>query len=157
MTDAVATDLRRSRGWTVGWRLVYAILRVLDPILRVSWWSGGMGITSRLSVRGRRSGRSRSVLVGLLRVEDRLYVGHPNGEVDWTRNLDAARMALIKRPGLPELEMRAVRLPHGRERAAAIGITAQQQPFPGNVLYAAARRHILAVGVYFRLEPMDPS
>ena len=47
----------------------------------------------------------------------------------------------------------ATRLEPGPERDAAIGVTARQQPFPGNLLYRASRRHVMAVGVYFHLEP----
>jgi hypothetical protein len=35
-----------------------------------------------------------------------------------------------------------------------IRATVHQQPFPGNVFYRAAQRHIAAVGVYHRLEPL---
>jgi len=51
--------------------------------------------------------------------------------------------------------VRAERLPDGDERDAVILATAHQQPFPGNLLYRAARPHILAVGAYFRLEPTE--
>ena len=37
--------------------LKYAALRVLDPLIRWMWFSVGIGITSRLTVRGRRTGR----------------------------------------------------------------------------------------------------
>ena len=72
---------RRSAAWTVALRVEYAVLRALDPLIRWMWFSVGIGITSRLTVRGRRSGRERSVLIGLLRVDGAWYVGHPNGEV----------------------------------------------------------------------------
>lgn len=39
------------------------------------------------------------------------------------------------------------------ERDAVILVTSEQQPFPGNLMYRAARRHILSEGRYFRLEP----
>jgi hypothetical protein len=40
------------------------------------------------------------------------------------------------------------------ERESVIRATGQQ-PFPGNLSYRLGRRHIRAVGVFFRLE--DPS
>ena len=46
----------------------------------------------------------------------------------------------------------AVRLSAGPERTAVILASARQQPFRGNVVCRLARRHILAVGGYFRLE-----
>ena len=51
-------------------------------------------------------------------------------------------------------EVTATPLPNGPERDAVIQATAEQQPFPGNLIYRAARRHILSEGRYFRLEPV---
>jgi hypothetical protein len=125
----------------------------MDPLLR-SWWRAfGIGITAQLRVPGRTSGRQRVVLVGLLNVDRHLYVGHPNGPVNWTRNLAAAGEARVEQlPGV-WATLRAVPLADGPERDAVIAATARQQPFPANLVYRAAQRHIRAVGVYFRLEP----
>ena len=137
-------------------RGIYAVLRVLDPLLRWSWFSVGIGITSRLTVIGRRSGLERSVLVGLIEVGGSWYVGHPNGEVAWTANLRAARRAsLAPRPEM-RIDVVAEPLGRGQERDAVIHATAEQQPFPGNVMYRSARRHILREGRYFRLVPVAP-
>jgi hypothetical protein len=136
---------------------MYGVLRVLNPILRAWWRMFGIGITAQLTVPGRRTGRERSVLVGLLNVDGRQYVGHPNGPVDWTHNLAAAGEARVAQlPGV-WATLRAVPLSDGPERDAVISATARQQPFPGNLIYRAARRHIGAVGVYFRLEASDPA
>lgn len=144
---------RRSAAWSVALKVVYALLRVMDPLLRWSWFTVGIGITSRLTVLGRRSGRERSVLIGLIQVDGRWYVGHPNGEVAWTANLRSARRArLAPRPEAP-IDVVAEPLPPGTERDAVILATSEQQPFPGNLMYRAARRHILSEGRYFRLEP----
>jgi hypothetical protein len=144
---------RPSRAWRLTFRVAYALIRVLDPLFRWSWFSVGIGITSKLTVRGRRTGRQRSVLVGLLRVGGEWYVGHPNGEVAWTANLRRAGLARIApRPEL-ELEVVAVPLSPGPERDGVICATGEQQPFPANLLYRYARRHILSEGRYFRLEP----
>ena len=92
------------------------------------------------------------MLVGLLRVNGAWYVGHPNGEVAWTANLrEAGRARLTPRPEAP-LDVTAVALIDGPERTAVILATADQQPFPGNLLYRAARRHVFSEGRYFRLE-----
>src|SRR5215208_2880634 len=48
------------------------------------------------------------------------------------------------------------RLYGGPEREAVIRATWSQQPFPGNVIYALARRRVRDVGVYFRLNPLPP-
>jgi deazaflavin-dependent oxidoreductase (nitroreductase family) len=136
---------------------MYGMLRLLDPILRAWWRMFGIGITAQLTVRGRRTGRDRSVLVGLLNVDGRQYVGHPNGPVDWTHNLAAAGQARVAQlPGV-WATLRAVPLSDGPERDAVIAATARQQPFPGNLVYRAAQRHIRAVGVYFRLEVSPPA
>jgi len=144
---------RRSAAWAVTFRVTYAILRLLDPLARWTWFSVGIGITARLTVRGRRTGRERSVLVGLLRVNGARYVGHPNGEVGWTANLREAGMARVALRPAAVIEVTAVPLAHGPERVSVIVATAEQQPFPGNLLYRAARHHILSEGRYFRLEP----
>lgn len=134
---------------------MYSLLRLLDPNLRAWWRAFGIGITAELAVRGRRSGRQRSVLVGLLNVDGHQYVGHPNGQVEWTRNLAAAGEARITQlPGVSAI-LRAVPLLDAPERDAVIAATARQQPFPGNLVYRAAQRHIKAVGVYFRLQASD--
>jgi hypothetical protein len=139
--------------WNLTFRAAYALIRVLDPLFRWTWFSVGIGITSKLTVRGRSTGRDRSVLVGLLRVGGHWYVGHPNGEVAWTANLRAAGCAWIApRPEAP-LDVAAIPLDAGPERDAVIGAAAEQQPFPANFLYRRARRHILSEGRYFRLEP----
>jgi hypothetical protein len=143
---------RRSAAWHVALRAFYAMLRVLDPLIRWAWFSVGIGITSKLTVRGRRSGRERSVLVGLLRVDGNWYVGHPNGEVGWTANLREARRATVAPRPEESFEVTATPLDAGPERTAVILATAEQQPFPGNLVYRAARRHILGEGRYFRLE-----
>ncbi len=133
----------------------YRLLRFLDPLLRAWWQMASLGITARLEVRGRLSGRPRSVLVGVLTVDGHWYVGHPNGPSAWTRNLRAAGRASVQLWHRPAVEVRAVYLRDGEERDAAILVTAAQQPFPGNLLYRAARRHILAVGDYLRLDPLE--
>lgn len=144
---------RRSAAWNVIWRAAYTFIRAIDPLLRWTWFSVGLGITSRLTVRGRTTGQERSVLVGLIRVDGRWYVGHPNGEVAWTRNLDSRRAARVSpRPEAP-VDVGAAPLERGAERDAVIVATAEQQPFPANLLYRGARRHILSEGRYFRLEP----
>ena len=151
----VAGVRRPSAAWRFSLRLFYGLLRLLDPIIRVWWHTSGIGITALLTVPGRRSGRQRSVLVGLLNVDGHQYVGHPNGPVDWTRNLAAAGEARVAQlPGM-WTTLRAVPLSDGPERDAVIAATPRQQPFPGNLIYRAAQRHIKAVGVYFRLEPSE--
>jgi hypothetical protein len=122
----------------------------------VRWWwhVAGLGNVVELRVPGRRTGVSRRVLLGLLRGDDGWYLGHPNGDVDWTRNLEAAGVAeLAFRDGDP-LRVRATRLPFGEMRDRAIAATLQHT-FPGNLIYRLAWPHIRAVGAYFLIELAD--
>ncbi|MGH2462555.1 MAG: hypothetical protein ACRDFZ_02880 [Candidatus Limnocylindria bacterium] len=155
MTLSARPRRRASTAWSLFWRLGYAWLRLLDPLIRAMWHAGGMGITVDVRVPGRRSGRQRAVLVGLIEVAGRWYVGHPNGDAGWTRNLAAAGNGSVVWPTGVTHRVRAARLPESDERDAVILATAHQQPFPGNLVYRAARGHILAKGVYFRLEPIE--
>jgi hypothetical protein len=145
---------QRSILWSWAWRASYRALRLMEPALRLSWRNGDLGITACLTVRGRVSGAPRSVLVGLLQVEGNFYVGHPNGEAGWVRDLEAADHALIWPQAGLAWRVRAQRLMAVPERTAVIRATARQQPWPGSLLYRISRRHIEAVGSYFRLEPM---
>ena len=145
-----------SRGWRLWFRAMYRVLRWLDPFLRW-WWRSDLPPLGRsivVEVAGRRSGRPRSVLVTLLVVDGVGYVGHPNGAAAWTRNVEGAGLVTLVDHLGGVSRRRAVRLGRGPERDAVIRATWSQQPFPGNVIYSLARRHVRAVGVYFRLEPV---
>ena len=102
---------------------------------------------------GRRTGRPRPLIVTSLTVDGALYVGHPNGDVAWTRNVEAAGEVRVVSADGSGRRMRAIRLRPGPERESVIRATWSQQPFPANLLYSAARGHVRRVGVYFRLEP----
>lgn len=142
---------RRSLAWRFVFKVGYAFLRVIDPLLRWWWSSVGLGITARLTVPGRKTGRDRSVLVGLIQVNRRWYVGHPNGEVGWTANLRSSGIGRVAPTSKASVDVEAEPLPPGPERDAVIRAACEQQPFPANLLYRAARRHILSEGRYFRL------
>lgn len=142
---------RRSAFWARWLPIQYRLIRLLDPLIRVQWRGFGLGNVVELRVVGRRTGRPRAVLLGLLRDGDRWFLGHPNGDVPWTLNLEAAGTAelVFKPPGA--VRVRARRLPAGDVRDRAIASTGQHV-FPGNVIYRLARRHIRAVGTYFLIE-----
>jgi hypothetical protein len=146
-----ATTPRFSRLWHRWFPIQYALIRLLDPFAR-TWWRGfGLGNVVELQVTGRRTGRTRRVLLGLLRNGDRWFLGHPNGDVAWTRNLEAAgAAALVFRPPTT-IPVRATRLEPGELRDLAIASTGQHV-FPGNLVYRLARRHIRAAGTYFLIE-----
>jgi hypothetical protein len=146
----------RSIVWTVAWRVLYRVIRVLDPLLR-SWIANGLpGLDGVVEVRtvGRRTGRPRRVLVTLLGLEGRWYVGHPNGMTSWQRNAEAAGWLEVDPPAAHGPRFAVERLAPGPERDAAISATGRQQVFPADVFYRAARGHIAAVGVYHRLTPL---
>jgi hypothetical protein len=147
---------RRSAAWTAWFRVQYRLIRLADPLVRAWLGRPGLADTVDLVIVGRRSGRPRPVLVGLLELDGRWYVGHPNGPVHWTRNLEAAGRATLLRPGMAPVEVSAEPLSQGSERSAAIGATFVQHPFPGNLTYRLAGRHVEAVGAFYRLEPLDP-
>ena len=138
--------------WSRAFRIFYWVIGRLDPMIRPLSNRVPIGNLAELAVTGWRSGRRRVVLIGLLRVDGVWYVGHPNGRADWTRNLDAARAATIRFSGHEPHSIRAELLPKGEERRRVIEITWHQQLFPGSILYWLARRHILAVGRYYRIE-----
>ena len=128
------------------------MIRLLDPMVRSQWRAFGLGNVVELRVAGRRSGRIRSVLLGLLQDDGHWFLGHPNGDVDWTRNLELAGTADLAFHGRPALTIRATRLPRGALRDRAI-LATSQHVFPGNLVYRLARRHIRAVGTFFEIEP----
>jgi len=147
---------RASRAWSAYLRLQYRLIRLIDPLVRPFWRAWGLGNVVELDLVGRRSGRPRSVLVGLLRADGRWYVGHPNGDTAWTRNLAAAEEATLVLSWPTRLTVRHRRLAEGEERDRAI-LATSQHVFPGNVVYRLARAHIRAVGAYFALEVVDRS
>ena len=140
-----------SRFWKRAYRVQYRILALMDPLVRGVWGRFGIGITVDVTVPRRDGKGDRSRLVGLLRVGDKRYLGHPNGDVGWTRDLEAAGGGSYRWPRAAPSWFRATRLEPGPEREAAIRAT-WQQPFPANVMYRLGRRHIRAVGVFFRLD-----
>jgi hypothetical protein len=145
----------RSAAWSAVWRLGYRFVRLVDPLVRSALANGlpGLGRTVDVRTIGRRSGRPRSILVTLLTVDGRHYVGHPNGRTSWTENVRAAGWIDVDPPGPMGRRCAAVVLAAGPERDGVIRATWRQQPFPANLLYRAAARHVAAVGVYFRLDP----
>jgi len=146
---------RRSRVWSLVFRVSYRLIRLLDPLIR-SWVANGApGLDGIVELRtvGRRSGRPRRTLVTLLNVGERFYVGHPNGEAEWLANILAAGWADVDPPGAGGPRYSVDRVSPGAERDAVIRATWTQQPFPANLLYRVARRHVAAAGEYVRLTP----
>jgi deazaflavin-dependent oxidoreductase (nitroreductase family) len=71
---------------------------VLNPLVKSFLHLGvPAGPMTLLTVRGRKTGRSRTTPVGLFRLEGRRYVFDTFGKADWVRNLRVAREAVIGR------------------------------------------------------------
>lgn len=141
-----------SRFWGHMWRTFYWFVTRMGPVIRPWVERFGLGNVVELVVPGRRTGRKRKVLLGLLRVDGGWYLGHPNGAANWTRNLDAAGGARLILPAQAPRAITAELLPDGDERRRVIASTWHQHVFPGRVLYWLARRHVQAVGRYYRID-----
>jgi hypothetical protein len=146
---------RHSTAWSIYLRVQYRLIRILDPLVRTIWKAFGLGNVVELRVPGRRTGRDRGVMHGLLRDEGDWFIGHPNGDTAWTRNLAAAGGGTLSLSWPRSVHVVARRLDAGPERDRAIAATSQHV-FPGNIVYRLARRHIRAVGVYFALDIAEP-
>jgi hypothetical protein len=136
--------------WYSAFRFFYRILALIDPLVRGVWRRRGIANVVELDVPRQTGIGSRTRLVGLLHAGGNVYIGHPNGEVGWTRNLEAAGEGVVRYHNGVEWRFRAVRLARGEERELVIRSTGQH-PFPGNLVYRLGRRQVRAVGVYFRL------
>lgn len=106
-----------------------------------------------LAVVGRRTGRELRLLVNLIEVDGRRFIGHPNGTAQWTRNLEAGAGTIVDRSGASE-PVRAIELPDGPERDAVITATTYL-PAPTGQIYRAAGDHIRTVGRFFELLPAE--
>lgn len=136
---------------------MYGLIGFLDPLIRSAWLASGLGLRNvvELRVAGRRTGTYRRVLLTLLRDGDQWFLGHPNGDVAWTRNLQAAGTADILFRRSPLVTVAGRRLEPGALRDRAIASTGQH-PFPGNLIYRLAREHIRAEGVFFAIDRSSP-
>lgn len=138
--------------WRHVFNVQYRLLAWFDPVIRAVWRRYGIGNVLELRVTRRTGSGERRRLVGLLRAEEGMYLGHPNGDAGWTRDLQAASVGVLRYPNGVEWAFSATRLAPGEERERAIRATGQH-PFPGNLMYRLGRSHIRAVGEFFRLEP----
>ncbi|WP_406118744.1 nitroreductase family deazaflavin-dependent oxidoreductase [Streptomyces sp. NBC_00989] len=104
------------------------------PYLRPPWGARVIGnrmaklfarsVLSTLSVRGRTSGRWRSVPVAVLDHDGERYLIAPRGNTEWSRNLRAANGGRLRRGGRVE-EFEAVEVP-AEERPPLIAVYLEQ-------------------------------
>lgn len=140
----------RSRFWSV---VLSGYLRgVPTPLMRSAWRRNDELPFSEVIVVGRRSGRERRLLLNLIEVDGRRFIGHPNGAAQWTHNLAAARSCtLIDRTGRAErVHAREITAPADRD---LIIEATTRLPAPTGRIYRAAGSHIRAAGRYFELTP----
>ena len=142
--------------WSRVFRVFYWILSRMAPLVRPIAERWDIGNIVGLEVPGRRSGQSRRVLLGLLRVDGGWYLGHPNGASNWTRNLDAAGGGALRFAGGDPIPMSVELLEPGDERRHVIEATWHQHVFPGPILYWLARRHVMVAGRYYRVLLDEP-
>jgi deazaflavin-dependent oxidoreductase (nitroreductase family) len=112
---------------------VPTLVRLADPLARRLLGFGlPMGPNMLLTVRGRKSGTPRTVGVAVVEVDGRRWVVGTFGDVNWVRNLRAAREGVLG-VGRRQVRVRAVEL--GAEEAAAfftdvIAPYIRRLPFP---------------------------
>ncbi len=143
--------------WHWFFPFLYGFLRLTDPFWRRLTERRGLGNTVELLVVGRRTGRERRVLVGLLGVGERRYVGHANASAAWLHNLVATGEGRLVVDGATPLRVHAARIEPGPEQNAVVIGASRQHPFPVDLAYRLARASILVDGVFVRLETADGS
>jgi hypothetical protein len=113
--------------WRLFFPFLYRFLRVTDPFWRRLAERRGLVNTVELLVVGRRTGLERRVLLGLVAVDERRYVGHANAE----------------------------RIVPGPEQDTVVRAASRQHPFPVDIAYRLARASIRVDGLFVRLEAAD--
>ncbi len=93
---------------SIGTSRVPSLILILNPLVRRLLGVGlSLGPNVLLTVRGRTSGVPRTVPVAIIELKGRRYVQSPFGEVNWVRNLRAAREAVVTK-GRRQVEVEAV-------------------------------------------------
>jgi deazaflavin-dependent oxidoreductase (nitroreductase family) len=144
--DGVSSGLDiRSR---VGGRL----LRLVNPLVRrlipAGLPTGAPNVL--LTTHGRRSGKLRTVPVGLLELDGRSFVQSSYGEIGWVANLRANDEATVMHPGGRPIPVQAIEL--GPDEGGAV-LRRALQPFRrSRVLRALLGPHFRPpIGVLWRL------
>jgi hypothetical protein len=133
------------------WPRWYGTLARFDPLIERFWRRFGIGNVVRVVIVGRRTGQRRPLFLGVLRVQDREYLGHPDQACDWTRNVEAAGGGELEEHDGRRRRFTATLLEAGPERDAVIRATFSQHPFPGGAVYWLLRGHIRSMGRFYRL------
>jgi hypothetical protein len=143
--------------WRSFFPVLYGFLRLTDPFWRRLTERRGLGNTVELLVVGRRTGLERRVMVGLLAVGERRYLGHADASAAWLHNLVDAREGRLIVDRTPPIRVHAARIEPGPEQDAVVLAASRQHPFPVDLAYRLARASIRIDGVFVRLATADGS
>jgi deazaflavin-dependent oxidoreductase (nitroreductase family) len=94
-------------------RMAGRMLRLFNPITR-RFISAGLPTGAPnvlLKMRGRRSGKIRTVPIGMLELDGRSFVQASYGEIGWVANLRADGEATLIHPGGRRIPVQAIELP----------------------------------------------
>ena len=96
------------------WPRTYGLLARLDPAIERVWRRGWLRNTVQLVTIARRTGLERRSLLGLLlRLGERLHLGHPDVACPWTLNLEASGGGVMRYRDGRAVTFRAVLLEPG--------------------------------------------
>ena len=88
-----------------------SLIPLFNPLMKRLLGAGlPLGPNVMLTVRGRATGQPRTFPVAILKLGGRRYVQSPFGEVNWVRNLRAAREAVVSKGRVHE-EVDAIEVP----------------------------------------------
>ena len=152
MDAPIAKPANRKPNGSRAWRVTFTVLLRAVPRRIALLVARQTALPyAEIVIVGRRTGLAHSSVVTLFELDGRWYIGNPNGDAQWARNLAAAGSALVVR-GATRTTVAAAVLPDGPERDRVVRATAHQPP-PANLVYRLGRRYAPAAGSYFRLEP----
>jgi deazaflavin-dependent oxidoreductase (nitroreductase family) len=115
MTDRFASPRRDFRNWAAG-----RLLRLINPLAR---WLISAGLPTGapnvlLTMRGRRSGKLRTIPLGMLDLDGRCFVQGSYGQTGWVVNLRVDPEAVVTHPGGCRVPVEAIEL--SPEEAGAV-------------------------------------
>lgn len=138
------------------WRAVFGLVFRLTPD-RLTLFVSSRDRSAPMReviVAGRRTGLQRKVVLSVFEIGGHWYVAHPNGErAQWVRNMHASRSAVVIGRDGRHVNVVCIPVDRGSEREAVLAAT-NRQPFPANLVYRLARRHVTAAASCFRLLPI---